>query len=114
MRLQRGTVALVTLDPTVGHEQRGTRPCILVSDPEVLEHQRFPLVAVVPVTGSPGAGALYPRLSAGSGGLRKISYVLVDQVRSVDKARVHKVHGILPADELQAVDEGLRLFLGLD
>jgi mRNA-degrading endonuclease toxin of MazEF toxin-antitoxin module len=31
--LDRGTVVLVELDPTVGREQRGVRPCIAVSDP---------------------------------------------------------------------------------
>ncbi len=33
VRLERGTVVLLALDPTVGHEQRGVRPCIVVSDP---------------------------------------------------------------------------------
>jgi hypothetical protein len=35
VNLDRGTVVLVTLDPTVGHEQRGQRPCVAVSDPSV-------------------------------------------------------------------------------
>ena len=35
MTLARGTVVLVELDPTRGHEQRGVRPCIVVSDPAV-------------------------------------------------------------------------------
>jgi mRNA-degrading endonuclease toxin of MazEF toxin-antitoxin module len=52
VRLERGTVVLLTLDPTVGHEQRGVRPCVVVSDPDVIADQRFPLVAVVPVTGT--------------------------------------------------------------
>ena len=51
MTIDRGTVVLVELDPTVGHEQRGVRPCIAVSDPSVNADQRFPLIAVVPVTG---------------------------------------------------------------
>ena len=35
MTLVRGTVVLVELDPTLGHEQRGVRPCLVVSDPAV-------------------------------------------------------------------------------
>ena len=35
MNLDRGTVLLVGLDPTIGHEQGGQRPCIAVSDPAV-------------------------------------------------------------------------------
>ena len=65
MKVDRGTIVLVELDPTVGHEQRGVRPCIAVSDPAVNVDQRFPLIAVVPLTGAPGEGALYPELSPG-------------------------------------------------
>ena len=64
MRLDRGTVVLVELDPTLGHEQRGVRPCIAVSDPVINADQRFPLIAVVPVTGTPGEGALFGQVSA--------------------------------------------------
>lgn len=42
--LDRGTVVLVDLDPTFGHEQRGLRPAVIVSDPLVVEDQRFSLV----------------------------------------------------------------------
>ena len=54
MTVDRGTLVLVELDPTVGHEQRGIRPCVCVSDPAVNADQRYPLIAVVPVTGTPG------------------------------------------------------------
>jgi mRNA interferase MazF len=53
VNLSRGTLALIDLDPTVGHEQRGVRPCVIVSDPEVVQAQRFPLLCVLPVTGTP-------------------------------------------------------------
>ncbi|HEX9732867.1 MAG TPA: type II toxin-antitoxin system PemK/MazF family toxin [Thermoanaerobaculia bacterium] len=32
MNLPRGTLVLVGLSPTVGHEQRGSRPGVIVSD----------------------------------------------------------------------------------
>ena len=113
MRLDRGAVILLDLDPTVGHEQRGMRPCIVVSDPEVVADHRFPLVCVVPVTGTPGEGALYPTLSPGHSGLTKTSYALIDHLRSVDKRRVRRVFGRMARRELDAIDEGLALFLGL-
>ena len=49
---------MLSLDPTVGHEQKGVRPCVVVSAPEVIVEQRYPLVRVVPITGAPGEGAL--------------------------------------------------------
>jgi mRNA interferase MazF len=111
--VDRGSVVLVELDPTIGHEQRGTRPCVTVSDPAVNADQRFPLIAVVPVTGTPGEGALYPELSPGKSGLTKTSYALVDHLRSVDKRRIRRVFGRIAKDELLALDQGLELFLGL-
>jgi mRNA interferase MazF len=113
VNLDRGTVVLVGLDPTVGHEQRGQRPCIAVSDPVVNADQRFPLIAIVPVTGTPGEGALYPDLSPGQSGLTKTSYALIAQLRSVDKRRIRRVFGRVADDELRKIDEGLELFLGL-
>jgi mRNA interferase MazF len=113
VNLDRGTVVLVALDPTLGHEQRGLRPCIAVSDPAVNIDQRFPLIAVVPVTGTPGVGALYPALSPGRSGLTKTSYALIDHIRSIDKRRIRRLFGLVTEEELAAVDEGLQVFLGL-
>jgi mRNA interferase MazF len=113
MKLERGTLVLVGLDPTVGHEQRGTRPCVIVSDPDVTADQRFGLVAVIPVSGTAGEGALYPALEPGRSGLRKRSFALVDQIRSVDKYRINRVFGRVRPEELYAIDLGLSLFLGL-
>lgn len=113
MKLDRGTVVLVDLDPTLGHEQKNVRPCVVVSDPLVASDQRYPLIGVVPLTGTAGKGALYPRVAAGSGGLRKDSWALTDQVRSIDKRRVVAVYRAVDPGSLEAIDEGLRLFLGL-
>ena len=113
MTPERGAVVLLDLDPAVGHEQRGVRPCIIVSDADVIAGQHFPLVAVVPLTATPGEGALYPALQTGSSGVNRTSYALIDHVRSVDKRRVRRVFGQIPIHEILAVDEGLKLFLGL-
>jgi mRNA interferase MazF len=104
---------VVELDPTVGHEQRGMRPCVVVSDPDVISGQRFPLVCVVPVTGTQGEGLLYPSLAPGQSGLAKKSFALVDHLRSIDKRRVRRVFGKLEREEMIAIDEGLAVFLGL-
>ena len=68
---------------------------------------------MVPLTGTPGEGLLYPRLEAGPSGLRKPSCALVDQLRSVDKSRVLQVFGPVRTEELKVLDDGLCRFLGL-
>lgn len=113
MSLGRGAVVVVELDPTVGHEQRGVRPCIVVSGPDIISDQRFPLVCVVPITATPGEGLLYPPLAPGKSGLAKKSFALIDHLRSIDKRRVRRVFGELAADQIAAIDEGLTVFLGL-
>jgi len=111
--LGRGAVVVVELDPSIGHEQRGVRPCIIVSDPDVIGDQRFRLVCVVPVTGTPGEGLLYPPLAPGRSGLAKKSSALIDQLRSIDKRRIRRVFGEIAQEEITAIDEGLAVFLGL-
>ena len=85
----------------------------MVSDPDVISDQRFPLVCVVPVTGTAGEGLLYPTLAPGPSGLAKESFALIDHLRSVDKRRIRRVFGELAPEEIVAVDEGLAVFLGL-
>jgi len=114
MSLERGTLVLVDLEPTLGHEQQGTRPCVIVSDAAVNSNQRFPLIAVVPITGTRAKGALYPALAPGASGLTKPSTALVDQLRSIDKQRIRRRYGQISAAELQAIDAGLCLYLGLE
>jgi mRNA interferase MazF len=111
--LRRGAVVVVGLDPTIGHEQHGVRPCVVVSDPDVIGGQRFRLVCVVPMTGTPGEGLLYPPLAPGRSGLAKRSFALIDQLRSIDKRRIRRVFGELAREEITAIDEGLTVFLGL-
>ena len=113
MKLGRGAVVVVELDPTLGHEQRGVRPCVVVSDPDVIGDQRFPLVCVVPVTGTPGEGLLYPPLAPGKSGLAKECFALIDHLRSIDKRRIRRAFGELAREEIAAIDEGLAAFLGL-
>ncbi len=106
MSLERGTVVLLSLDPAQGHEQRGARPCVIVTAPEVSMDQRYPMLAVVPITGTPGEGALYPPLRPGPSGLTKPSWALVDQVRSVEKHRVFRAFGtVAPVQRLRLQKE---------
>lgn len=113
MTLGRGSVVVVELDPALGHEQRGVRPCIVISDPDVIGDQRFPLVCVVPVTGTAGQGLLYPALLPGPSGLAKPSFALIDHLRSIDKRRIKRVFGAVTVEEIAAIDEGLATYLGL-
>jgi len=93
----RFDVFLVNLDPTVGSEIRKSRPCVIVSPDEMNRHVRT--VVVAPMT---TAGRHYPtRIRTRFGG--KEGLVVVDQLRTVDKARLAKRLGALNADEAAAL-----------
>jgi mRNA-degrading endonuclease toxin of MazEF toxin-antitoxin module len=80
---ERGAVLILNLDPIVGHEQGGKRPCIVVMRKERVARQRFPIVVVVPVTGTRGLDPL-PRHSAVSRRLHE-GVDCVDQHDSWDR-----------------------------
>jgi len=78
----RFDVFRVNLDPTVGSEIRKTRPCVVVSPDEMNRHVRTVVVAPLTTKGRP-----YPtRVPVRFGG--KSGQVVIDQLRTVDKARL--------------------------
>jgi mRNA interferase MazF len=88
----RGEIWLVNLDPTVGSEIQKTRPCVVISPPEMHDYLRTAIVA-------PMTTASYPapfRIAVRHGG--KNGLILLDQIRAVDKTRlVKRAGGIAPA-----------------
>jgi mRNA interferase MazF len=90
----RGEVFLVELDPTRGREIRKTRPCVVLSPDELNHH--LATVIVAPMT---TGGHAYPfRVTTRFGG--KTGRVALDQLRTVDRERLRKRLGILPANTL--------------
>ncbi len=95
--VKRGEIWLFNLDPTVGSEIQKSRPCVVVSPAELNDHLRTVIVA--PMT-SKGFAAPFriPVTHAGTEGL-----ILLDQLRTVDKARLAKKLGALGTATLAQV-----------
>jgi mRNA interferase MazF len=83
----RGDVWLVALDPTIGSEIQKTRPCVVVSPPELHDHLRTVMVA--PMTTAGKAAPFRVPLTF----LRKKGLILLDQIRTVDNTRLVKKAG---------------------
>jgi mRNA-degrading endonuclease toxin of MazEF toxin-antitoxin module len=113
VKLVRGTIALFDIDRADSRGKRGQHPCVILSGSDVNSDQRFPLVCIAPLTATPGEGILYPSVSPGKNGLTHASYVLIDQLCSVDKRRVSRVFGRLAFSELAEIDKALSVFLGM-
>ncbi len=56
---------------------------------------------------------IYVLLKKGAGGISKDSYVLCDQIRTVDQRRFRRILGALDMDTMRAVDRALAISLGL-
>lgn len=90
MVAERFDVFLVALDPTVGSEIRKTRPCVIVSPDEMNRYVRTVAVAPLTTKGRPYPSRVDVRL------LGKQGQVVIDQIRTVDKARLRHAIGRAP------------------
>lgn len=90
VKVKRFDVWWVNLDPTVGREISKKRPCVVVS-PDVM-NDRLQTVLVVPMS---SGGFVFPtRLSVTFKG--QDGFLLIDQIRAVDKVRLVDSPGKLP------------------
>jgi mRNA interferase MazF len=89
MVVKRFEVYLINLDPTIGSEIRKTRPCLIISPDEMNRFIRTVIVAPMATKGT-----AYPtRVSCKF--RRKRGQVVLDQLRTVDKARLVRKLGKL-------------------
>ena len=90
----RGDVWLINLDPTVGREIQKTRPCVVISPPELHDHLRTVIVAPMTTKSRPAPYRVSVVFS------QKKGLVLLDQIRTIDKTRLVKKLGAIPANTL--------------
>ena len=89
MEINRFEVFLVNLDPTVGHEIKKTRPCVVISPNEM--NRYISTVIIAPMTSK---GRNYPtRISCSFQG--KSGQIILDQIRTVDQKRLVKRLGVI-------------------
>jgi len=100
--VKRGEIWLATLDPTVGSEIRKTRPCVVVSPPEMHDHLRTVIIAPMTTAGRPTP--FRPPITFGG----KRGLVVLDQIRTLDKTRLVKRLGKTTPGTSAAVLRALR------
>ncbi len=85
----RGDVYLVSLNPTVGREIRKTRPCVIVSPDELNTNLSTFVVAPMTTGGHPYPFRIACRFQ------KKDGFIVLDQIRTVDRRRLMKQLGRL-------------------
>jgi mRNA interferase MazF len=98
----RGDIWLVSLDPTVGSEIKKSRPCVVISPPEM--HGYLRTVIVAPMTTKSRPAPFRVPLSHGG----KKGLILLDQNRAVDKVRLAKKMGSVSAKTLSVALDTLQ------
>ena len=106
--MRRGEVWWVEFDPSVGTEIRKTRPAVIVSNDAA--NRNLARVVVVPMTSN--TGRLYPGEAVVSvdGQSNK---AMADQIMAADKARLKSQLGTVSKADMQAVEDAIRVHLGL-
>ena len=110
---KRGEMYWADLDPVIGSEQGFRRPVLIIQNN--IGNTYSPTTIVAAITASLSS-KVYPtevRVPAGTGGLRKASSVLLDQLKTIDKRRLEEFIGRLGPEVMVQVDRGLKLSLAL-
>ncbi|MBC7413278.1 MAG: type II toxin-antitoxin system PemK/MazF family toxin [Bacteroidia bacterium] len=97
MELEQYQIILVNLDPTVGSEMKKTRPCVIISPNEMNKYMQ--IIIVAPITSN---SKTYPTRVEVSHNKTK-GWVVIDQIRSINKQRIVKVLGKLTTKEIKKV-----------
>ncbi len=97
MDLTQYSIVLVNLDPTIGSEIKKTRPCVIISPDEMNKHLQTLIIA--PMTSQ---SKNYPtRVEIKHN--QKNGWIVIDQIRTIDKQRVLKLLDKLTEKEIAKV-----------
>lgn len=102
MDLKQYSIVLVNLDPTIGSEIKKTRPCVIISPNEMNKYLNT--IVLAPMTTNLKK---YPtRVSVNHNG--KKGMIAIDQIRTVDKARIIKAFENLTRKEIDKCKEVIK------
>jgi mRNA interferase MazF len=106
MKIERGDIWWINLDPTIGREIKKRRPCVVVSANAINRTRSTPIV--VPLSSSPETAPpiVLPIPSAGEN-----SVAVTDQIRAVDKSRFVSKAGSISIADTKALENALKQVL---
>jgi mRNA interferase MazF len=94
MELKQYQIVLVNLDPTIGSEMKKTRPCVIVSPDEMNKYLQTIVIAPMTSHSKPYPTRVEVRHNKTKG------WIVLDQIRTVDRARIVKVLDVLLEKEI--------------
>jgi mRNA interferase MazF len=97
MEIRQYDIILVNLDPTIGSEIKKTRPCVVLSPDEMNKHLRT--IVIAPMTTSSKNYPTRVEIKLDN----KIGWIVLDQVRTIDKQRIIMGLGKLSRPDIKEV-----------
>lgn len=102
MELIQYEIVAVNLDPTIGSEIKKTRPCVIISPNEMNEHLRT--ITIAPMTTKSRNYPTRVKIKHNN----KTSWVVIDQIRTIDKIRIVRKLGALLPNEISTCKDVIR------
>lgn len=114
MSIKKGDLYFADLSPVTGSEQGGIRPVLVVQND--VGNKYSPTIIVAAVTSRRNKADLptHVEIAADGNGLSKNSVILLEQLRTIDKARLKERIGTIDRNRLPEVNEALSVSLGID
>jgi len=102
MEIKQYQIVLVNLDPTLGSEIQKTRPCVIVSPNELNDNLRTVIIAPMTSTSRKYPTRVKVKHNSQEG------WVVIDQIRTIDKIRIIKKFGSLTDKEIRECKRVMR------
>jgi len=112
MNINRGEIWLIDFNPTIGREQAGVRPALILSVNEFNNSLASKVIAL-PLTSKNKGIPLDVEITPPDGGIIKNSYIKCEDLRSLSKNRLIEKWGIITDVKLSEVEDKVKLLLGL-
>ena len=114
VRIKRGDICLINLEPVKGSEQGGIRPCMIIQND--ISNKYSPVTIIAAITSK-----IYEKefptnvfISKKDSKLDKDSTIILNQIRTIDNARLIKKISSLDSFTMNKVDKSLKISLSLD
>lgn len=111
-QISRGEIWLANLNPVRGHEQAGKRPCLIISV-DMFNQGAAGLVVVLPITSKNKNIPFHVEVNPPEGALKVQSFIKCEDVRSISTERLEKCLGSITSETMSAVEDRLRILMGL-
>ena len=105
MEIGQYEVFLINLDPTIGHEIKKTRPCVVISPNEM--NRNIQTIVIAPMTTKSHDYPTRVKVKFQS----KNGWIVLDQIRTVDKRRLVKKLGRITRSEIEKVKDVIKEML---